>query len=234
MNRSAHPARAWLGNGPAPDGGAGGGPAGFDFTLHMRRLCEDLVARVEELRHIDMGWVAVGFSQARKAADCGRYATLTPLRFPGGAASYDPPRPQMDDPAGGRGRPRDAVFAHLLLAAILDLPLVEKRITVVHELWHIGPKFDGDLRRFRGRCYAHSGSQRQYDARVKQLVDRWLELGPPAQVQDFLTQGYRHLVARHGAVYGRRSCAESSAGRVKSEDMFFTKQLNHENTKART
>ena len=59
--------------------------AGFDFTLHIRRVCEDMARRVPDLRHVDMSRVAVGFSQARKAGDDGMYAALTPLRFADGA-----------------------------------------------------------------------------------------------------------------------------------------------------
>ncbi len=59
-------------------------PAGFDFTLHMRRLCDDTVTRLEELRHVDMARVAVSFCQARKATHHGMYASLTPMRFAGG------------------------------------------------------------------------------------------------------------------------------------------------------
>jgi hypothetical protein len=73
---------------------------------------------------------------------------------------------------------------------------------VVHELWHISPRFDGDLRRFGGRCYAHSASQRRYDAKVEQLVDRWLSLEPPASVYNFLRYEFRELVRRYGRVYG--------------------------------
>jgi len=55
--------------------------AGFNFTLHMRRLCADLVARVPELAHIDLKRVAIRFCQARKAVRHGVQASLTPLRF---------------------------------------------------------------------------------------------------------------------------------------------------------
>ena len=75
---------------------------------------------------------------------------------------------------------------------------------MLHELWHIGPKFDGDLRRFGGRCYAHSGSQKQYDAHVEALVDRWLALDPPESLYDFLRLDFGQLTARHGRIFGRR------------------------------
>jgi len=88
------------------------------------------------------------------------------------------------------------------LPRFLDQSFQHKLTTVIHELWHISPRFDGDLRRFGGRCYAHSSSQRRYDAKVKQLADRWLALEPPASVYNFLCYPFRELVARYGKVCG--------------------------------
>ena len=42
-------------------------------------------------------------------------------------------------------------------------PFEDKLVTLFHELYHIGPAFDGDLRRHAGRYAVHSGSQRRYD-----------------------------------------------------------------------
>ncbi len=179
-------------------------PAGFDFTLAMRCLCQDMVARLEELRHIDLALVAVSFAQARRTGEFGMYASLTPLRFAGG---------QRHTLRRGRQWTLQRVcedgremlyILNFYLPRFLDLPLDEKLTTVVHELWHIGPRCDGDSRRFGGRCYAHSGSQKRYDAHVKRLVDRWLALGPPEPLYDSLRVGFRELAARHGRVIGRK------------------------------
>jgi predicted metallopeptidase len=179
-------------------------PAGFDFTLHMRRLCQDMVARLEELRHVDMGLVAVSFAQTRRGGDYGMYASLTPLRFAGGRRhTLRRGRPWMLQRVCEGGREMLYIL-NFYLPRFLDLPLEEKLLTVVHELWHIGPRCDGDLRRFGGRCYAHSGSQKRYDAQVKRLAERWLALGPPEPLYDFLRLGFRQLAARHGRVLGRK------------------------------
>jgi len=182
-----------------------GPPAGLDFTLQMRRLCEDMVGRVEQLRHIDMSRVAVSFSQTRKPTDHGMYASLTPMRFAGG---------RMHTIRRGRKwgmqrlyNPSGQEILYILnfyLPRFLDLAFREKLTTIMHELWHIGPRFDGDLRRFGGRCYAHGSSQRQYDAQVEQLVDRWLVCRPPESACEFLRGKFRHLLARHGRVFGRK------------------------------
>ena len=86
----------------------------------------------------------------------------------------------------------------------LNMEFHEKLSTVMHELWHVSPKFDGDVRRFDGRCFAHGCSEEQYDAQVEQLVARWLALGPPESVCGFLRLNFRELGARYGGVHGRK------------------------------
>lgn len=186
--------------------------AGFDFTLHIRRLCEDMTARLDPLRHIDMSRVAVSFAQTRRGGGTGMFASLTPLRFAGGRmhAVRRSRRSggvrhwglqRVFDPDG-----REMLYIlNFYLPRFLDLAFREKLATTLHELWHIGPKFDGDLRRLGGRCFAHGSSQKRYDAHIEALLDRWLSLGPPEALYDFLRLDFRGLTARYGRVFGRRA-----------------------------
>ncbi len=178
---------------------------GFNFTQHMRALCDDLATRLPELAHIDMSRVAIRFCQARIRSRHGIYASLTPLRFAGGELlSRRRGRmwtvERLFDDAG-----REMLYLlSFYLPRFTERPLEEKLSTVVHELWHIGPAFDGDLRRHPGRCYAHTHSQRDYDARMAELTRKWLALAPPAEVYEFLRWDFRSLEARYGRVYGQK------------------------------
>jgi hypothetical protein len=178
---------------------------GFDFTTHIGHLCDDMVARLEQLRHVDMSRVAVSFSQTRSAGKQGMFASLTPLRFAGGRIhTFRRKRrwgiQRLYDPDG-----REMLYIlTFYLPRFLDLPLREKLTTVLHELWHVGPEFNGDVRRLGGRCFAHGASQKQYDVHIEALVDRWLALDPPPAIYDFLRLSFRELVAHHGRVYGRK------------------------------
>jgi hypothetical protein len=177
---------------------------GFDFTLHMRQLCLDMVTRVEPLRHIDMARVAVSFSQARRTSTCGMFASLTPLRFADGCEhTVRRGRRWAMQRVHENGREMLYILS-FYLPRFLNMPFREKLTTVVHELWHIGPEFNGDLRRFGGRCYAHSGSKEKYDSYARRLMDRWLMLAPPEQVYQFLWLDFPSLVARYGPVHGRK------------------------------
>jgi hypothetical protein len=178
---------------------------GFDFTSAMRLVCADISRRLPEMSHIDMDRVAVGLCQTRNGAMHGVFATLTPLRFAGG---------QVERKIRGRIHriqplvdPTGREYLYLLnfyLPRFLNLPLEEKLSTIVHELWHIGPQFDGDLRRHEGRCYAHGSSQRKYDALMDRMTRKWLASDPPGHLYEFLECQFHELHAEHGGIRGQR------------------------------
>lgn len=180
-------------------------PPGFDFTFHVRRLCEDLVARLAELSHIDMQHVAISFSQTRRASPYGVYATMRPLRFADGRTETTRRGrrwtiQRLVDPQG-----REILYIlTFYLPRFLNLSYREKLVTVIHELWHISPQFNGDLRRFRGRCYAHSRSRKRYDASIERLAEKYLALHPPENLLAFLRYDFAGLVRQYGRVLGQR------------------------------
>ena len=126
---------------------------------------------------------------AKRGSDVshGIYASLTPLRFPGGTEqkvvrgiSW-----QLEKLRDDVGRE----YLYLLsfyLPRFQNLCFEEKLTTVFHELWHIAPEFNGDVRRHAGRCYAHGTSQRKYDAHVARLAQDWLALDPTLPCLRFL------------------------------------------------
>jgi predicted metallopeptidase len=178
---------------------------GWDFTASIRALCADLVARLPELGHIDLDRVGIGFSQARKRVPHGVWAKLTPLRFEAGSRTMvRRGRTWTIEPVRDRSGRELLYLLSFYLPRFLDLPMDEKLTTVVHELWHISPNFDGDLRRHHGRCFAHGSSQRRYDDQMRRLSERWLALQPPPSVYEFLRLSFAQLWARHTAIYGTR------------------------------
>ncbi len=166
-----------------------------------------MAARLDEFRHIDMSLVAVSFRQTRKRMRGGLYASLTPLRFAGGQLqsvrrdrSWKIQRVVVDG--------REMLYLlNFYLPRFLDLPFAEKLTTIAHELLHVGPQFDGDLRRFGGRCYAHTHSHAEFDAHAARLGQCWLAQQPDQALYDFLHLDFHKLQSRHGHIFGRRIAA---------------------------
>jgi hypothetical protein len=177
----------------------------FDITAAIRAICVDMTQRLAELAHIDMPRVAVGFCQARKNVSHGIQASLTPLRFEGGATtkqvrgrSYQCQRITASDG-------RECLYLlNVYLPRFQNLPYDEKLTTLVHELWHVGPTFDGDVRRLGGRFYVHGASQDEFDAHAERLAKKWLKAGPPLELHEWLEHGFRGLIDRFGAIVGTR------------------------------
>jgi hypothetical protein len=164
-----------------------------------------MTQRLHELAHIEMRRVAVSFAQARSGSRHGTYASLTPMRFEAGSLYTDRRRrrytvQRLFDPDG-------VEMLYILtfyLPRFMDIDLGEKLTTVLHELWHISPRFDGDIRRHPGRCYAHSRSQKEYDVAMADLARRWIALSPPEDLFAFLAHDFHQLRHLHGSVHGTK------------------------------
>jgi predicted metallopeptidase len=180
------------------------GPVGepFDFSGHVRRLLEDIVARTPAFSHIHVARLLIGALQARNSRPHGLQARVTPLRFPHGQL---------------RRRRRDATFQvqryflgeyeflYLMtfcLPRFQDQDFDDKFITLFHELYHIGPQFDGDLRRHHGRYQLHTHSQRHYDKHMAGLAREYLDTKPAPELHGFLRLNFAQLEKRHGQVIG--------------------------------
>ena len=87
------------------------------------------------------------------------------------------------------------------LPRFLEIDRDEKLATVVHELFHISPDCNGDLRRFPGKNYAHGHSREAYDAALVPVCDQIKRAG---RLDEFLLFGhtYRELADRFSTVAG--------------------------------
>ena len=176
---------------------------GFNFTRHMHRLCDDACRRLPELQHTDMSRVAVTFSQTRKQVSHGLYASLTPMRFEGGLLSETSEERHFTVQRLFDSDGREMMYIlRFYLPRFMEESFQEKLVTIFHELWHISPEFNGDLRRHGGRCYLHTQSQQQYDLSMAQLVAKWLQLNPPPSLYAFLQYDFSGLQQQFGRIYG--------------------------------
>ncbi len=176
----------------------------YDICTALRRLCEDISRCHAVFRHVDMKRVAVTYAQTRSPVEWGTQARLTPMRFEGGALTC-----VRDGQRWGAQRVyQDGVeMLYILtfyLPRFLNLSFDEKLLTVFHELFHISPTFDGDIRRFSGSCYMHTRSQAGYDRQMAVYAAEYLAQLPTERFPEFLQHDFAGLNRRYGAVVGLR------------------------------
>jgi hypothetical protein len=184
----------WLSTGPVQQP--------FDFQSRVRALCADIVRHCAELAHIDVSRLLFGMTQARSGRRHGLQARVTPMRFRNGrlvrrrrSGLYQVQRYFVE----GREMLYLVTFC---LPRFLDQDFDDKFITLFHELYHISPEFDGDLRRHEGRCSLHTQSKRLYDAHMAHLARAYLANGATHSLSDFLRLNFAQLQHRHGSVVG--------------------------------
>lgn len=172
----------------------------FDFSRHMRRLAADVAARCQVFHPIDVRRLLFTGVQARNNRAHGLQARVTPLRFRDGALTrrrrgqlYQVQRFVVD------GREMLYVIG-FCLPRFLDQSFEDKLITLFHELYHISPQFNGDLRRLGGRYAIHSCSKRGYDDHMAELVRAYLADGADPALHGFLRLNFAQLQSRHGHV----------------------------------
>jgi predicted metallopeptidase len=184
----------WLATGPAD--------RPFDFSGHLRRLCADIVRQCPELRHIDPSRLLFGMTQARSGRRHGLQARVTPLRFRHGqltrrrhGITWQVQRYFVDGT-------EMLYLVTFCLPRFLDQDFDDKFITIFHELYHISPGFEGDLRRHAGRYEMHSHSKTHYDAHMAHLARAYLSNGAARPLHEFLRLNFAQLEHRHGSVVG--------------------------------
>jgi hypothetical protein len=180
------------------------GPASepFDFCAHMRRLAAAVVAESSDFRHIDVTRILFSITQSRTGRVHGLHARVTPMRFRGGGlierygrAHYQVQRYRLDG--------REVLYVMTFcLPRFLNLSFDEKLVTLFHELYHIGPEFDGDLRRHHGRCHVHTHSKKGYDVQMGHLARAYLGNGADPALHAFMRLSFAQLKQKHGAVAG--------------------------------
>jgi len=178
----------------------------LDLTARMRQLCEHICATLDELRHIDMRRVALRVCQTRRRGPYGVQATMTPLRFRDGATSTIRRNRRWvirPLPLDAEGKPCLYLFS-LYAPRFLELPAAEKLAVTIHELWHISPTFDGDLRRFPGRYHAHGSRCDKYHDEMRDMTRRWQAAQPATPLIDFLDGDFQSLRRRYGRIFGMR------------------------------
>lgn len=185
---------------PWYDTGAHGEP--FNLSANIARLSGDIVRHCKELQHIRISQVLFTITQARNGQTHGLQARVTPLRFKEG---------QLRRKVGSRCQQvqRFTVDGIEILYVVafclprfLNQSFDDKFITLFHELYHISPSFDGDLRRHDGRCKLHSHSKKQYDAYMAHLARAYLSNGADRSLHHFFRLTFDQLEHRHGRVEG--------------------------------
>lgn len=167
----------------------------------------DIASQVSDFQHIRHDHIWTSVSQCRNSAGHGVYASVLPLRFKEGAREVIRRGVRYSRVPLFNGDHEILYIVTYFLPRFCNLGFEQKMKTIFHELYHISPEFNGDIRRFPGRNYAHGVSRKKYDECLKPLIQQYLSVrGESHSILAFLHDDFESLMKERGRIVGRRAC----------------------------
>jgi len=175
----------------------------FDFNRSMLQMIREVILRIQCFSHIDPDRLQIGASFTRTSGRRGLLAYVVPLKFRHGTPIERRIRANKIYhwamlPRYEEGR-EILYIIYFLLPRFFNLSFQGKLETVIHELYHISPQFDGSLRVFAGRSRLH-GNHRDYDRRVGELTMELLKDRRNLEDCHFLHFNSRQLGIRYDRI----------------------------------
>jgi predicted metallopeptidase len=169
----------------------------FNFNQAITEVIAEIIKYTDDFAHIDLNKVQISAAFNRKRRGTGLLAYVLPLRYKDGSSTQTKLRGAQAFHFSILPTYRDGAeilyILYFMLPRFLNLPKKDKLETIVHELYHISPSFNGDLRRLKGRSYVHGKSLKDYDRNIKEMCAALLERRPELQTREIFTRSFKEL-----------------------------------------
>jgi hypothetical protein len=150
----------------------------YNITEALEGVVADLCGRLPEFAHIDARRLLLCMARTRRRGVGGVYAKIVPMRFPDGTPFHTAKGTRFALPQIPTEHGDVLYLIYVYLPRFFEQPVERRALTLVHELFHVAPAFDGTIRKFGTR--AHGGSRSTFNARLEPLVERYLADAPAA------------------------------------------------------
>lgn len=176
----------------------------LDFNQSMLGTVQEITRTLPEFTHIRISQLRISATYNRSRYRAGLLAYVLPLKYKNGSPTQTKKQGSQlyhfgITPTFHAGE-EILYILYFMLPRFLNLSLRDKLETIIHELYHISPDFNGDLRRLKGRSYIHGESLKAYDENIKRLTEQFLQSSHDSETYAFLNFGAKKLESLHGGI----------------------------------
>jgi len=153
----------------------------LNLTEYLEDVIADICNRMPEFSFItDPRRILVCLKRAANESKHGVFAKIVPMNFPSGLPYKEVKgnlysMPQILTPHGPV-----LYIIYFYLPRFLLQDFDKRMLTIIHELYHISPEFDGTIRMFGGK--AHGNSLKTFNENLMPLVGKYSEIGKDLDV----------------------------------------------------
>ncbi|MBN2158024.1 MAG: hypothetical protein JW807_01420 [Spirochaetes bacterium] len=176
----------------------------INLSQALTAVISEIVRSSASLAHIDVGRLLVCVGSNKKNGRGGLYGKLIPLRFENGSEFQKYRGRYYTIPRITHNGMHCLYIIYFYMPRFFDLPWDEKLRVMFHELYHISPMFDGDIRRMGAVRVAHGRSKKHFDSLYAAELEQFITLVRGTAVHDFLAMDVKSLFRRYKRVNGIR------------------------------
>lgn len=145
-------------------------PDTINISTFLHELISSICRQFSSFSHIDTEKIHVCIASNRTGGRGATFGKVVPLRFQGGqevtyhrGKCYAMPKIEVNSI-------RILYLIYFYIPRFTDLAPVEKLRVIFHELYHIHPECNGDIRRFGKSGSAHGKSKKRFDTQFEREV----------------------------------------------------------------
>ncbi len=176
----------------------------LNLSEALAAVIAEIVRACPSLGHIDLERVLVCIGSNRGGRRGGVFGKLVPLKFQNGAGVLRYRGSVYALPEISREEKSILYLVYFYMPRFFDLPWEEKLRVMFHELYHISPRFNGDIRRMGKVKAAHGHSKKRFDSLFTHELSRFAADVRETGHFDFLRMDSKSLFSSYTRVSGIR------------------------------
>ncbi len=165
----------------------------INITDILTDIIKQITIQSRFYSHIDINRLIICLGSNKRNSRGAVFGKLVPFKFKGGLniLSYRGKYYTMPEIVKNGTAILYAIYFYL--PKFFDLPAEEKLNVIFHELHHISPEFNGDIRRMGNVKKAHGYSRKHFDLKFEKYVKSFYEYISNTTYMDFLKMDSKSL-----------------------------------------
>lgn len=175
----------------------------INLSDFMTFLLNNIIINTPLFSHIDMNRVLVCSAYNKKVTGGGIFAKVVPLRFENGVPVKKFKGQWYAYPKVMNNGFEILYIVYFYIPRYFDLPAYEKLTVAFHELYHIHPEFNGDVRRMGAYKFSHGYSKKHFDSQFEQELSHYYHLIKDTPLNQILNMNFAQIAEHFENVYTR-------------------------------
>lgn len=162
----------------------------INLTNIMTLILHEAIQKTDCFNKFDINRILVAGSKNKKESKRGTYSKVVPLRFKNGKSVIRYEGHNYCIPKIKVSGTEILYIIYFYMPSFFNLNAEEKIKVLFHELYHISPDFNGDIRRIGSVKYAHGHSGKKFEENYLSHAEKFFSYIKKTRYFDFLTMNF--------------------------------------------